>query len=169
MRTPSLPVRATPFQMRTGSFPMRTAPFLVVRARLHEFFGHSSLTPRPAAIIGAAGVQTISHVHRFGRFELDPGRRLLVRGDEAIWLPERQMDVLLFLVPRAGQIVPKEALFEAAWQGVAVTDNSIAQAVHGLRETLGDQEDAHARRSGKGYRFRASVECRPAGPPNVTI
>jgi len=158
--------------MLTGSFPMRTARFRVVRARLHEFFGHSLSTPRPAAIIGAIGVQTISHVYRFGPFELDPGRRLLVRGDEAIWLPDRQMDVLLFLVPRAGHLVQKEALFEAAWRGVAVGDNSIAQAVHGLRDTLGDQEDGSPHIEtlrGKGYRFRAPVECGPAHPSNITI
>ena len=135
---------------------MRTAPFLVVRARLHEFFGHSLLTLRPAAIIGGVGVQTISHVYRFGRFELDPGRRLLVRGEEAIWLPERQMDVLLFLVPRAGQIVPKEALFEAAGRGVAVTDNSIAQAVHGLRSRGHSLKDA--------MRMREIPRERPRSP-----
>ena len=96
------------FGLLTRSFPMRTTPFLVVPSRflvvpsrLREFFGHSSLTPGPGAIVGASGVQTFSPVYRSAPFELDPGRRLLVRGDEAVWLPERQMDALLFLVPRA--------------------------------------------------------------------
>ena len=71
------------------------------------------------------------------------------------------MDVLVLLAANAGQIVPKEALFEGAWRGVAVSDNSIAQAITGLRKALGIQQtgapyiETVARR---GYRFLAPVE-----------
>ena len=47
------------------------------------------------------------------------------------------MDVLVLLAANASQIVPKEALFAGAWREVAVGDNSIAQAITGLRKALG--------------------------------
>ena len=83
---------------------------------------------------------TGSNVYRFGPFELDASRRVLSRGPEAVWLPDRHMDVLVLLAANAGQLVPKEALFEGAWRDVAVGDNSIAQAITGLRKTLGTQQ-----------------------------
>ena len=55
----------------------------------------------------------------------------------------------------------KDDLITAAWQDVAVADNSIEQAISSLRKTLGTQSDGGpyietlARR---GYRFSAAVE-----------
>ena len=65
----------------------------------------------------------------FGPFELDVDSRRLEREGEPVALPERHVDILLLLVSRAGQIVSKETLIEAAWKGVAVTDNSLEQAI----------------------------------------
>lgn len=84
-----------------------------------------------------------------------------MRGPDPVWLPDRQMDVLLTLATRAGQLVSKEALAETVWRDVAVTDNSIVQAVSGLRQALGEATggpvyiQTHVRR---GYRFAAPVE-----------
>jgi DNA-binding winged helix-turn-helix (wHTH) protein len=105
-------------------------------------------------------------IYRFGPFELDPSRRILNRGPDTVWLPDRQMDVLVLLATRAGKIVSKEALTEAAWRDVAVTDNSLVQAVAGLRKALGGQ-DVSTRYiqtvTRRGYRFLAPVERR--SPP----
>ena len=56
---------------------------------------------------------------------------------------------------KPGQILTKDSLIEAAWRDVAVTDNSLEQAVSGLRRLLGAEYiETHARR---GYRFAADV------------
>jgi DNA-binding winged helix-turn-helix (wHTH) protein len=47
---------------------------------------------------------------RFGPFELNPGRRRLTRDGSTVWPPDRQLDVLLILVARAGLVVPKDTL-----------------------------------------------------------
>jgi DNA-binding winged helix-turn-helix (wHTH) protein/Tfp pilus assembly protein PilF len=110
-------------------------------------------------------VRTESRVYRFGPFELDPDRRRLTRGRDQVFLPDRQLDVLLLLVARAGHIVSKETLSDDAWHGQAVTDNSIVQAIRALRETLGAQPDGAPYIETlvrKGYRFVAQVDC---GPP----
>jgi DNA-binding winged helix-turn-helix (wHTH) protein len=78
-------------------------------------------------------VRTESIVYRFGPFELDPTRRTLIRGSDAVWLSDRHMDVLVLLAANAGEIVSKAALIEGARRDVAVTDNSLVQAVAGLR------------------------------------
>jgi DNA-binding winged helix-turn-helix (wHTH) protein len=96
----------------------------------------------------------------FESFELDPDRRRLSCGGEPVALSERQLDVLLLLVLRAGQIVSKEDLLEAGWKDVAVGDNSLEQVISSLRRLLG----VHANRAAyietvarRGYRFSAAV------------
>jgi DNA-binding winged helix-turn-helix (wHTH) protein len=105
--------------------------------------------------------RTDSRVFRFGPFELDPDQRRLTNGTERIRLRDRQMDVLLLLLAHHGQVVLKEHIIHHAWHGVAVTDNSIVQAVKGLREALGTQADGTPfieTLPKEGYRFAATVE-----------
>ena len=95
----------------------------------------------------------------FGPFELDPVARQLARGGAVIALPPRQFDLLLLLVSRAGEVLSKDALVEAAWAGIAVTDNSVEQAISGLRRVLAGPDgtspiETQARR---GYRFTEPV------------
>ena len=62
----------------------------------------------------------------------------------------RHVDVLVALVARAGSVVSKDALVDAAWRDVAVTDNSLEQAISALRRVLGP----HAAASPTSRRFR---------------
>jgi DNA-binding winged helix-turn-helix (wHTH) protein len=99
-------------------------------------------------------------VFLFGQFQLDTGSRRLTRGAEQLVLSDRQYDVLLVLVSRPGEVVSKDALIAAAWKDIAVTDNSLEQAISGLRRLLGPSHDGStyietlARR---GYRFSSGV------------
>jgi len=96
----------------------------------------------------------------FGGFTFDPRRKRLVRGDELVELSEHQLDVLAHLVAHAGQIVSKDALIEAGWSGVAVTDNSLEQAISGLRRALGDRSPTPQiiqTVPRRGYRFTAEI------------
>jgi DNA-binding winged helix-turn-helix (wHTH) protein len=100
--------------------------------------------------------------YRFGPFQLDARSRQLTRDGERMNLPDRYVDILLQLVSRAGQVIAKDALIEAAWKDVAVTDNSLEQAISSLRRTLGPAPggvpyiETLARR---GYRFRVEVRA----------
>ena len=101
-------------------------------------------------------------VYGFGPFQLDPASRRLLKHDEPIALSSRQFDLLLLLVVNAGQLLSKDALIEAAWAGLAVTDNSLEQAISSLRRILarratGAYIETQARR---GYRFTAEVRAR---------
>lgn len=98
--------------------------------------------------------------YSFGPFQLDAQSRRLTRAGEPVGIPDRHVDILLQLVARAGQVVSKDALIEAAWKDVAVTDNSLEQAISSLRRTLGAPPggthyiETLARR---GYRFGVEV------------
>ena len=106
--------------------------------------------------------------YRFGVFCLDTDAYRLTRdGDPAVASP-RQLDLLAYLAARPFQLVTREALFQALWPDVIVTDNALTQLVSELRQTLGDSSGSPqyvqtvARR---GYRFIASVV--PVEPPDA--
>ena len=73
----------------------------------------------------------------FDPFELDPARRRLTASGEPVAISDRQLDILMLLVARAGKIVAKGDLLEAGWKDVAVGDNSVEQAIASLRRLLG--------------------------------
>lgn len=79
-------------------------------------------------------------LHTFGPFQLDSQRRRLTRTGEPVSVSDRQIDILLLLLAHAGQVVSKDALVQAAWKDVAVADNSLEQAISGLRRALGEPE-----------------------------
>ena len=91
----------------------------------------------------------------FEPFELDPTRRRLTASGEPVAISERQLDVLLLLVARAGQIVSKDDLLQVGWKDVAVGDNSLEQAISGLRRLLGARHIETVPR--RGYRFGVPV------------
>jgi DNA-binding winged helix-turn-helix (wHTH) protein len=98
-------------------------------------------------------------LYAFGPFHLDSESRRLMRDDDVVPLSDRHLEVLLQLVARAGDIVTKDALIDAAWGDVAVTDNSLEQAISGLRRTLGDsgQPPFIETVPRRGYRFGVPV------------
>ncbi len=100
-----------------------------------------------------------SDLYVFEPFDLDPDRRQVRRDGEVLPLSPRQFDLLHLLVAHAGQVLSKDLLVDAAWGGVAVTDNSVEQAISALRRLLSTPTGAplietQARR---GYRFAGAV------------
>ena len=94
-----------------------------------------------------------------------PTSRRVTRAGELLSIPDRHLGVLLELLGRKDSIVSKDALIEAVWQDVAVTDNSLEQAVSALRRALGTGPDGQAYIQTvprQGYRFVGTVtqDCR---------
>ncbi len=103
----------------------------------------------------------------FGPFRFDRGNGLLSRAGEELPLPPRALAVLSVLVERAGRVVGKHELLQAAWNGAYVTETSLSEAVSLLRQTLGDDsqrpvyiQTVHRR----GYRFIAPLRVEEPGP-----
>ena len=108
---------------------------------------------------------------RFDEFLVDPHARLLERDGEPVPLTPKVFSVLLALLEKPGQVVPKDELIRKVWQDTVVTDANLTQSISTLRKALG--ESAHERRyvvtvPGVGYSFAARVETLEepeAGPP----
>jgi DNA-binding winged helix-turn-helix (wHTH) protein len=101
----------------------------------------------------------------FDSFELDTFARRVTRDGQPIAIADRHFDVLYLLVRHAGELVPKESLVSAGWGDVAVTDNSLEQAISSLRRGLGPRADGSQYIETvprRGYRFTASAERRIA-------
>ena len=97
---------------------------------------------------------------RLGTWLVQPGLNRLSDGDQIVALEPRVMGVLVCLASRPGKILSADELLDTIWHGRAHADNTIYQAVAGLRNALGD--DVHQPRyietiPKKGYRLLAPV------------
>lgn len=100
----------------------------------------------------------MSHIARFGIFELDLGRRELRRKGVQIKLQQQPFEILRLLVTHHGDLVTRERIQQTLWPAGHFVDfeRSINTAVMRLRQAL--REDASAPAyietvAGVGYRF----------------
>src|ERR1700710_880882 len=104
----------------------------------------------------------------FGPFRLFVGQRLLEKAGIPIALGSRALDILIFLVERAGNVVSKEELISRVWPNVTVDENRLRVHVAGLRKVLGDGQAGYryvTNISGRGYCFVAPIV--PLAEPKV--
>ena len=96
----------------------------------------------------------------FEPLRLDPNNALLWRGDQPVPLTLKAFGVLQHLVTHAGQLVTKEALFDAVWPETAVSEAALRVVIGELRKALGDAAQTPqfiATVHGLGYRFLTLV------------
>jgi TolB-like protein len=80
----------------------------------------------------------------------------LFRGTEPVALSQRAVALLRILIDRAGALVSKDALMEAAWPGLAVEDSNLTVQIAALRRVLGEVPGGEgwiATLPRRGYRF----------------
>ena len=73
----------------------------------------------------------------FGPFTLDPSRRTLARGGEAVELGQRGCALLVALLAAAGDPVTKSTLMDKAWPGTVVEEGNLTVQIAQLRKALG--------------------------------
>ena len=96
----------------------------------------------------------------FGPFRLTPARKLLVKGDTAVRLGSRALELLIALVERAGETLSKDELISRVWPDSFVEEGNLKVNVAALRKALGDGQDGAryiATVSGRGYCFVAPI------------
>jgi DNA-binding winged helix-turn-helix (wHTH) protein len=109
----------------------------------------------------------------FGPFRLDVADACLWRGDAMLSLRPKPFAVLAYLVAHAGQLVTKEALFEAIWPDTVVSDAVLKAHLRQIRQVLDDTAQTPqfiATVHRRGYQFIAPVTAsdEPAVAPLPT-
>jgi len=104
-------------------------------------------------------------VYEFGRFRMASAEGLLTRDGQAIRLPPKALELLLFLLENRGRVVGKETLLTRVWSGTFVEESNLTKNVFLLRRNLGAREDGRPYIETfpkRGYRFDADVRERSA-------
>ncbi len=92
---------------------------------------------------------------KFGPYRLKRQDRRVEGPDGPVELSTRAFDLLCVLLDRPGEVVSKEAIFEAIWPDVVVEENTLQVHVSALRKALDPSFIATIH--GRGYKY--------AGPP----
>jgi len=114
----------------------------------------------------------VSHLYRFGPFDLDESQRTLRRDDKKIALPPKAFDLLLYLVKNPLRLITKEELLQAVWPDSFVEEGNLSQNIFLLRKALlSKQKDFRyiVTLPGRGYQFASAVELiehHPQEPSN---
>jgi DNA-binding response OmpR family regulator len=113
------------------------------------------LLARIRAVLRRAGPRATERALVVGDLEIDPDARTARIGAEALPLTSLEFDLLRALAERAGRVVSREALWEAAGRAdTVVSDRTVDVHVMHLRQKLGDDGQSPRRLKtvrGQGY------------------
>ena len=87
----------------------------------------------------------------FGSFRLDLANACLWPAVQSVTLRPKTFEVLVYLVTRTGQLVTKEALFDAIWPETVVGDGVLKISMTELRKALGETAKAPQARTGLSH------------------
>src|SRR5262249_10535053 len=80
--------------------------------------------------------------YAFGPYRLDISAEILFRGAEPLPVGRRAVALLRTLIERPGVPVSKDALIEAGWPGLAVSEANLSVQIAALRKVLADEPGA---------------------------
>jgi len=84
-----------------------------------------------------------------------------LNGDVRVRLGSRALQILVILVARAGELVPKEELIARVWANTCVEESNLKVQIAALRKLFGSRAESRrfiATSNGRGYCFVAPVE-----------
>ena len=107
----------------------------------------------------------------FGNLHLEADGTL-IRGDEVVHLPPKELAALILLLTHASQVVTHQQLKKALWGDVHVTDDSVPKCLSSLRELLAPDDYIQTVYK-RGYRLSVEVHKRslemPEARPRLVI
>src|ERR1700739_184845 len=77
-------------------------------------------------------------LYEFGPYRIDPTKRVLMRGEDAVQLPSKVFETLLVLVQHSEEVVSKDDLLKTVWPDSFVEESNLSQSIFLLRKALGD-------------------------------
>ena len=110
-------------------------------------FAYEELLARVRALLRR--VAPADHM-RFGDVRLEPASHVAWRADRALDLTATEFELLRHFLRHPRQVLSREQLLDAVWNGEADSDNVVAVYVGYLRQKLGEPRLLHTVR-GAGY------------------
>jgi TolB-like protein len=104
--------------------------------------------------------ERIPVIYRFGEYCLDSALFELRRNGERVDIEPQVFSLLLHLIRNRDQVVSKDDLIDAVWQGRAISDTTLSSRIFALRKALGDTGDRQTvikTVPRRGYRFVGDV------------
>lgn len=98
---------------------------------------------------------------KFGEFELDSTKRLLLKQGRPVALNSKTFDLLLVLVENRGEVLGREELLERVWNGQFVEEGNLTVQISALRKIFGERKNEHrfiVTVPGRGYSFVADLD-----------
>jgi Tol biopolymer transport system component/DNA-binding winged helix-turn-helix (wHTH) protein len=123
-----------------------------------------ALTDSPVIAKQTPSHETLLH-YEFGPFRLDPGERILLRGNEIVPLTPKAFDTLQLLVRNSGHLLEKDVLIRALWPDTFVEEGSLSNNIFLLRRALGEDPAFIETVPRRGYRFIGAVLQLPHAAP----
>lgn len=124
-------------------------------------------------VTGEKGRADTSARWLFGRAELDEAALELKLDGNIVALEHKPLEVLRYLLQHAGEVVTKEELLDAVWEGRVVVDATVAVAVGKIRQAIGDNDQQVIKTvHGYGYRLDGKVtrqNSKPRPLPRVEL
>jgi len=105
-------------------------------------------------------------IYRFGAFTIDPSIFELRQHGTPVSIEPQVFNVLLHLVRHRDQIVSRDELIAAVWDGRAVSDTTLSSRIFAVRRAVGDSgeaQDVIRTISRRGFRFVAHVTVEGEG------
>lgn len=84
---------------------------------------------------------------------------ILTQGNEQVYIPQKELGVLIVLLESAGHVVLKDMIIESVWKNIIVSDESLTRCIYSLRcifEKFGYDRCIETIYR-KGYRFSGQV------------
>lgn len=127
--------------------------------------------PQPLIPSAADNATDGARLHwRFGGIELDEVRMELRRNDQPVEIEPKPLELLMFLLRHAGEVVTRQEILQALWLGRIVSDGVITNCVAKLRTALGDEEQSVVRTVPRyGYRLVADITCQMLETPSPAV
>jgi predicted ATPase/DNA-binding winged helix-turn-helix (wHTH) protein len=104
--------------------------------------------------------------YAFGPFLLDASLFQLLRDGVSVPVQPKTLELLVLLVRHRDRILSREEIERVLWPDVHVTDQSLRQLLHRLRQALDDDGDVLETVPRKGVRFVAALREEPAPEPS---
>ncbi len=102
----------------------------------------------------------INQLREFGRFRIDPEKRVLWFENEPVNLPLKEIELLCVLTEKGGEVYTKEELLNRVWSDSFVEESNLSRHIYQNRKTFreyGESEELIQTVPRRGYRFTGQV------------